>query len=1022
MGGGTGIAVKATHMPRVLGWHELPSKRATAMRMDYGDYKMVVVAVRLQPNMDVEDAKRDAEAKQVMSEIHELHGANDAVVVMGDWNQVADPRDRLTEREGQWVETKRCRGEQLQEMKMAGYIDAFREHTEVGGWTNEQKTTAGICKSRHDYIFIRSANPTLRVDEADVVELPAATTHNAVAVRVRGLLDTEPLWATRAVFRRVDLGACTTEQKAAFCADVHTKIRTQGEKIRMDLLNPTPKSVSRATKLWTSWVVKAANDNLQWSKQRMTNHERQVVLRLRAKRVRQAMKCAERPDAKSEGWRRKWATVTRRLDPDLRHPPDPGTAEWKAWNARLLQRKKRIRRLRKAVFKNPGRGPIKKADTDRYIQKILRGGRGNELDSVTRPDGTLAYDPAEVKETVERHIRSIAGRGSEAPVEMPEWYTDSDQRNQANHEYYQGIEDQFTVSEVLEILRALKWKVAPGPDGVPGGLLKLLVTKTVEGEPMATDEEVRGAAEMLRDLAWAIFEVKGRTQECWDSTTKPLWKKEGSKDPANIRPIALQNAIAKIPAAIVAKRLINVFDKHKILHPAQEAFIKHGRSENVLWTVLNIWSAARRRKSAYYNIMYDWIKAYDTLPWWALERAMDRLCIPAGIRDFVMGTLERARTKVRTAYGLTAWVHMLRGVKQGDPMAPIAYIMAMDILHDQVHHEVDGFRIGNIVIATKGYADDMWTGNDEWERLAKGHAVIVKVCEFLEIGIHPKKTALTGFEKDGSPIELDRQLPMPRGDPPLRATHKAQKLLGLWVQPPNTWKAQEGVLGYMVHNTATALRHSRLNLEQAVYALRAYLWPKLAYRLRFFPLKRTTANKWQQALNNATTRLGGGTRRIKPEALAYAMDYPMLYVQAMRAVAMEACRRLESRGSAGVTSRHDIHDDQRRGQELTGVGGTLLKTHLGALRSMGLALVWCRDKQRAPTSPMKPRNLVLDGKKVRIFDDSQAPLTQGWAEACVDGSLRKEDGWGYAGWAVVFVTDRLKQNWQKWVRDATPST
>ena len=1021
-GGGTGIAVKATHMPRVRRWSELESKRATIVQMDYGDQKVAVASIRLQPNMDVADAKRDEEAKQVMREIHELHEENDAVVVMGDWNQVAVPSDRLTESEGQWVETKRCRGLQLREIKMAGYIDTFREHTEAGGWTHRQRTRTGICKSRLDYIFVRSDRPTLRVEQADVIKLPEATTHDAVAVCVRGLMGAEPLWDTRAVFRRVDLGACSQEQKSAFCAQVHARLRKQGEQLRKDLQNPTPRSVSRATKRWTSWIIKAANDNLEWSKQRMSDQERQDMLRLRAKRVRQAMRCAKRPDAKSEGWTRKWAAVTRRLDPDLRHPPDPGSAEWTVWNARLLRRKKRIRRLRKSGFRSPGKGPIRKADTDRYIQKILRGGRANELDSVTRPDGTLAYEPDEVKRTVERHIRSIAGRQAEAPVEIPDWYVDSDQRNQARHEQYQGAEDHFSAEEVLEVLRALKWRVAPGPDGVPGGLLKLLVTKDVDGAPMATDEEVQETAEAMRDLTWAIFVVEGRIPECWDSTTKPLWKKEGSKDPANIRPIALQNAITKIPAAIIAKRLIHVFDKHQILHPAQEAFIKNGRSENVLWTVLNIWSEARRRKSAYYNVMYDWIKAYDSLPWWALERAMDRLCIPPMIRKFVMGSLERARTRVRTAYGLTEWIYMLRGVKQGDPMAPIAYIIAMDILHDQVHHEVNGFKIGAITVATKGYADDMWTGNDMWDRLAKGHAVIVKVCDFLEIGIHPKKTALIGFEEDGSPINLDRELPMPEGSPTLRATHKPQKLLGLWVQPPDRWTAQEGVLGFMVHNTAMALRHSRLNLEQAVYALRTYLWPKLAYRLRFFPLKQTTARGWQQALNNATTRLGGGTRRIKPEALAYAMDYPMLYVQATRALAMETCRRLESKGSSGVASRLHIQKDQSKGKELTGMRGTILKLHLGALRSMGLALVWCRNKIPTPPSPDKPRKLVLDGKTVKIFAGNQGPPVQGWAEACVDGSLRKEDGHGHAGWAVIFVTDKLKQNWRTWVRDAAPCT
>ena len=38
---------------------------------------------------------------------------------------------------------------------------------------------------------------------------------------------------------------------------------------------------------------------------------------------------------------------------------------------------------------------------------------------------------------------------------------------------------------------------------------------------------------------------------------KPLYKKAGDKSPTNLRPIALQNAIAKIPSKILAARLSN---------------------------------------------------------------------------------------------------------------------------------------------------------------------------------------------------------------------------------------------------------------------------------------------------------------------------------------------------------------------------------------------------------------------------------------------------------------------------------
>ena len=166
------------------------------------------------------------------------------------------------------------------------------------------------------------------------------------------------------------------------------------------------------------------------------------------------------------------------------------------------------------------------------------------------------------------------------------------------------------MEETQMALSRLDWSVAAGPDEVGGGLLRLLAETKVEGRELANTDQTKEWIRILTALAWNIFVREGRLRVMWDTVTKPLWKKDGSREMKNLRPIALQNSIAKIPSSILARRLMECLNESGTMHYAQEAFLRGGRAENVVWTAINIWSDRQREGKPYYSVMYDWKKAY----------------------------------------------------------------------------------------------------------------------------------------------------------------------------------------------------------------------------------------------------------------------------------------------------------------------------------------------------------------------------------------------------------------------------
>ena len=224
--------------------------------------------------------------------------------------------------------------------------------------------------------------------------------------------------------------------------------------------------------------------------------------------------------------------------------------------------------------------------------------------------------------------------------------------------------DPIRPRDIRSILKKSNKKSAPGPDGIPYGiLLKLSSTHKV-----------------LATLFTKVLQ-HGAPPSCWaESLIKLIHKKGSTDDPTNFRMISLTSCVGKLYHLILSQRTTEYLVNNKLIDPEiQKAFLPgiNGCIEHNL-TLEEIVKDARVNKRTLHITFFDLQDAFGSVPHSLIQHTLERNLFPQPVQDYLRRHYNNTKSIVVTPTFKTNEFSFKRGVFQGCPYSPIIFLLAFN--------------------------------------------------------------------------------------------------------------------------------------------------------------------------------------------------------------------------------------------------------------------------------------------------------------------------------------------------------
>jgi Reverse transcriptase (RNA-dependent DNA polymerase) len=263
--------------------------------------------------------------------------------------------------------------------------------------------------------------------------------------------------------------------------------------------------------------------------------------------------------------------------------------------------------------------------------------------------------------------------------------------------------------EVQRVLNHLPSGKAPGSDGIPNEVLRILGPSISEGLAQAISSAFAGGTLSTRYKESVIIALR----------------KEGKKDyslPGSYRLIALENTLAKVVEKVIANRLSQITEEHDLLPWTQMGARKNRSTLSAIGLITACVQTAWRARlgCVVFMLSLDLAGAFDKVPHSRLLEILQLKGLPSWLTDIIASFMQDRRTRIAYTGYESDWIEARTGISQGSPLSLILFLFFIAGL-------LEKFQDPNKDIVGFGFMDDTnliaWgpSAEDNCRRLTTAH-------------------------------------------------------------------------------------------------------------------------------------------------------------------------------------------------------------------------------------------------------------------------------------------------------------
>ncbi|PVH15566.1 uncharacterized protein CXQ87_003410 [Candidozyma duobushaemuli] len=416
-----------------------------------------------------------------------------------------------------------------------------------------------------------------------------------------------------------------------------------------------------------------------------------------------------------------------------------------------------------------------------------------------------------------------------------------------------NLNEKFTVKELHIALSTADKATAPGPDGLQYEVLHQYWDSL---GPILT----RTANDMMKT---------GTLPKCFEPveiTLIPKRDKQSSVDFKDLRPISLSNTALKVISLAVCNRLQQYRDK--LIGPYQRGFMRNRHiSQNTMEFNTMMQGLLKAPPDDPYCavLMADFTKAFDRISHRYLIKVIARMGIKGGIFKILKSILTQQYARIQINNCRGPRFPLLRGTRQGNPLSPILFNIALEPLFYQLE-ELRGIDVtyNNILIHTMKYhafADDANIYLSDEEDYITAFNALYDYEQASNSRVSIEKSKLLGVRKDFKKLEQDI-LPFEQ----LFLGASSMKYLGLNLVRDN-WAKFTSYLPFMTHKQG----FSKLDLISKAQGTNTFICSKTVYRDLVHPLADNKLFALDKAIQKTFRHVGERNLYARPKNGGYGL-------------------------------------------------------------------------------------------------------------------------------------------------------